>query len=116
MKRNDKLKAVNDWRHEESLEKGGDFFRCSRCKGLRFVCAAIKPDSVVRCSRAVQPDSVPFGPWRVSQLPRCSFAARARHWRAMPRAGPGSPQRTTVLDLLTAASRREVPVIVIDSD
>ena len=99
------LKLVNDWRQSQAAAKGGDYFRCPRCDAPRFVSAASKPDDVLFCSRA---RTTPLGLSDASQRrSACTFAARARKWRALPNAGAdGDGSRgSTVLDMLGAVAR-----------
>ena len=98
------LKLVNDWRQSQAAAKGGDYFRCPRCDAPRFVSAASKPDGVLFCSRA---RTTPLGLSDASQRrSACTFAARARKWRALPKAGDGDGSRgSTVLDMLGAVAR-----------
>ena len=110
------LKPVNDWRQSQAAEQGGDYFRCPRCNRPRFVSAASKPDGVLFCSRA---RTTPLGLSDASQRRSaglsdasqgrraCTFAARARKWRALPKAGTDGdgPRRRTVLDMLGAVAR-----------
>ena len=110
------LKLVNDWRQSQAAAKGGDYFRCPRCDAPRFVSAASKPDGVLFCSRA---RTTPLGLSDASQRRSaglsdasqkrraCTFAARARKWRELPKAGAdGDGSRaSTVLDMLGAVPR-----------
>ena len=110
------LKLVNEWRQARAAATGGDYVRCPRCDAPRFVPAASKPDGVLFCSRA---RTTPLGLSDASQRRSaglsdasqkrraCTFAARARKWRALPKAGAdgdGSRGRT-VLDMLGAVAR-----------
>ena len=106
------LKLVNDWRQSQAAAKGGDYFRCPRCDAPRFVSAASKPDGVLFCSRArTTPLGLSDASQRrsaglsdASQRRACTFAARARKWRALPRPGDGS-RGSTVLDMFGAVAR-----------
>ena len=109
------LKLVNDWRQSQAAAKGGDYFRCPRCDAPRFVSAASKPDGVLFCSRArTTPVGLSDASQRrsaglsdASQRRACTFAARARKWRALPKAGAdGDGPRGSVLDMLGAVRSR----------
>ena len=110
-----RLKIVNEWRQSQAAAEGGDYFRCPRCDAPRFVSAASKPDGVLFCSRA---RTTPLGLSDASQRRSaglsdasqrrraCTFAARARKWRLLPKAGDGDGSRgSTVLDMLGAVAR-----------
>ena len=105
------LKLVNNWRKEKSVAQGGDSFLCPRCAAPRFVSVGSKPDSVLFCSRAraARSDAKQRQSDGLSDASpsTCTFAARARKWRAQPKAkvgaGGDASHGGTLLHMLGAA-------------
>ena len=131
------LKPVNDWRQSRALAEGGQSFRCPLCGEYRFVSEASKHDVVLFCTRKRTKkiglsDASPGRSTGMSDAIKrrsdvtdasqggsagrsdarqkrrvCTFAAKARTWRTLPKEGAdgdGSRGRT-VLDMLGAVAR-----------